>query len=531
VNLRLARRERATSERSGAILLLFALLTFVFFAIAGLVIDVGLANLAQAQMQVAVDSAALEGCRWRNFDEGMGDSNTEKRRKASAMARLVFDDDLHPTLGGYTPENATGPYPMDDVDSANLTAGPVLKVSDGTGAWNSNAVVGSHEGSSLAQLDDPRLQVNNLNRPHGDMVAGRFDASAPHTESGSYVRPDFVAGGPGLPNYSSLSFLVRMRRAGDADALDVQPGTSSSLPTVPIVLGLGSTILQAPGDDWDPRRDGITVRATAIASARPAMRVGRAPCDGTGAPLYDHEPTVTGPYRERIAGVVPFYIRLDRWVNHFRTAAWQANSDNVQAQVRVEPNGSLVLVSDSSVVGHFIFDAASEPANPCDYEVGWPVSVGYAVPSATASPGRPFRFTRRKPAYIPIVEEIPTSNGAIVLRVVGYAFAHLWPVGYDPNGPLPPPNLYSGTGTFVISGGELINHVAVNCWVAQDNASASLGSAADESLGPPLTATEWQAVLRYSNEFAYGVAAPLPQNVHDYTQIQRGTVLAPALTR
>lgn len=527
----LARRERTTSERSGAILLLFALLTFVFFAIAGLVIDVGLANLAQAQMQVAVDTAAIEGCRWRNFDEQLGDSNAEKRRKASAMARLVFDDDLHPTLGGYTPENATSPYPMDDVDSANLSAGPGLKVSDGTGAWNANAVVGTQSESELARLDDPRLQVNSQNRRHGDMVTGRYDPSAAHTESGAYVRPDFAPAVPGIQNLSSLSFLVRMRRAGDVNGLDGQSGISSSLPTLPIVMGLGSTILQAPGDDWDPRRDGITVRATAIASARPAMRIGRPPCDGSGALLYDHEPDVTGPNRERIAGIVPFYIHLDRWVNHFRTAGWQASSNSTLARVRVEPDGSLVLDSDNSVVGHFIFDAASAPADPCGNEVGWPVSIGLAVESATSAPGRPFRFTRRKPAYIPIVEEIPAANGAMVPRVVAYTFAHLWPVGYDTTGSTPSPEEFPGTGTFVISGGELINHPGVNCWVAQDNASALVASAADEVLGPVLTATEWQAVLRYSNEFAYGVATPLPENVHDYTQIQRGTVLAPALTR
>lgn len=527
----LAQRERAKGGRSGAILLLFALLTFVFFAIAGIVIDVGLANLAQSQMQVAVDTAALEGCRWRNFDEGLGDSNTVKRRKAAALTRLVFDDDLHPTGGGYTPEDQSMPLNPDDPDAANLTVGPVLEVRDGTGAWNANAVVASHEGSDLARLDDPRLQVNSLNRLHGDMVSGRFDASAPHTESGGYVRPDFVAAAAGAPNFSSLSFLVRMRRAGDANALDVQSGTSSSLPTVPIVLGLGSTILQAPGDDWDPRHDGITVRATAIASARPAMRVGRSPCDDTGALIPDHEPTVAGPDREAIAGLVPFYIHLDRWVNHFRTVGWNANSNSNLGRVRVESNGSLVLEFDNSVVGHFIFNAASQPAVPCNAEVGWPISVGYAVPTTTSAPVRPFRFTRRKPAYIAIVKEIPSPTGATVLRVVGYAFAHLWPVGYDPNGSLPPPTFFPGTGTFVISGGELINHVGVNCWVAQDNASALIGSAADQDSGPTLTATDWQAVLRYSNEFAYGVANPLPQNIHNYTLIQRGTVLAPALTR
>jgi len=531
VNIGLARRERATGKRSGAILLLFALLAFVFFAIAGIVIDVGLANLAQSQMQVAVDSAALEGCRWRNFDEQLGDSNVAKRRKASELARLVFDDDLHPTQGGYTPGNSTEELDADGVDTANLTAGPTLQVSGGTGAWNANAVVGNQPDSALARLDDPQLQPNVQNRRHGDMVTGIFDPEADHREQGDYTRDDFRPALPGGPNISSLSFLARMRRSGDVNSLDNQTGISSSLPTLPIVMGLGSTILQAPGEDWDPRRDGITVRATAIASARPAMRIGRPPCDASGALIYDHEPDVTGPNRERIAGIVPFYIRLDRWVNHFRSAGWQATSNSSLGRVRVEPDGSLVLDSDDSVVGHFIFDAASAPSSPCEKEVGWPVSVGLAVGSATASPVRPFRFTRRKPAYIPIVAEIPAANGALVLRVIGYGFAHIWPVGYDTSGTIPAPQEFPGTGQFVISGGELINHFGVNCWVAQDNASALVASAGDEVIGPVLTADEWEAVLRYSNEFAYGIAEPAPEHIHDFTRIQLGTVLAPALTR
>lgn len=538
MNARFARSGRKGSGREGSILLLFALLTFVFLAVAGLVIDVGLANLAQSQMQVAVDSAAIEGCRWRNFDDTLLGSHVEKRRKASAMVRLVFDDDLHPTRGGYTPDNGTQPLPADDADAANLSAGPGLRVSGGTGTWNANAVLGQQPDSELAKLDDPRLQLNSGlgasgNRPHGDMVSGSYDPSALPREQADYERDDFSASGTGDPRVNALSFLVRMRRAGDGSALDTQNGVSSSLPTIPIVFGLGSTILQAPGDDWDPRRDGITVRATAIASARPAMRVGRPPCGEGGAPIYDHEPdTASTGYRERISGLVPFYITLDAWAGHFRGPAWQAESDATQAHVRVQPDGSLVLDQQpATVVGHFMFDAASAPADPCAFEAGWPEIVGRAVPSATSTPVRPFRFTTRKPAYIAIVDSVQDPAGNDVLRVVGYGFAHLWPIGYVPDGVTPPPSNFDGAGTFVISAGELINHVGVGCWVAQDNASAILNSAADAAVAPQLSAAEWREVLRLSNVLTYGTDEPDPARIYDYTFIQRGTVLAPALTR
>ncbi len=531
MNSGFARIERAEPRRKGGILVLFALLTFVFFAVAAVVIDIGLANLAQAQMQSAADTAALEGCRWRNFDEGLGFSHAEKRSKAATMVRLAFDDDLYPTRGLYRPENGPPLNAPDPVDEANVSAGPGLQVTGGSGAWAANGVVGQQPDSELARLDDPRLQTNNANLANGDMVAGRFREGYPAIERADYERDDFIStttNGPEIRN--ALSFLVRMRRAGDANPADVEGGVSSSLPTLPVVFGLGSTILQDPDNDWDPRRDGITVRATAIASARPAMRIGRLPCDSAGAPLYDHEPDVSGSsYREQVSGLAPFFIYRSSWVSHFRVAGWQANSGAPEGRVRVEPDGKLVLDVGGAEVGHFLFDAASDPG-PCAPEVGWPDTVGRAVTPVTSSPVRGFRFTTRKPAYIAIVEPILESTGT-VLRVVGYGFAHLWPVGFVPDGTTPPPVDFTGTGVFVISPGELINHGPVRCWVAQDNASAILKSAANEALGVPLNATTLPAVLTWSNRLAYGVDEPDPDRIHDYTYIQRGTVLAPALTR
>jgi len=515
------------------------MLAFVFFAVAAVVIDIGLAKLTQAQMQAATDSAALEGCRWRNFDESLPQSTVEKRNRAGAIVRLAFDDDLHPTLGSYRPDNyeltqETGsPFlDADGPDAAQVSAGPALQVSGGTGAWAANAVVGSQPVSERARIDDPRLQLNRTNLRRGDMVTGTYLPDGNHVEPGNYARDDFTPAAAGQANANALSFLVRMRRAGDSNHEDVEDTVSSSLPTLPLLFGLGSTILQDPSNDWDPRRDGITVRATSIAAARPAMRVGRPPCGDSGVLLYDHEPDVGGsPYREHISGLVPFFIYSSAWTTHFRGPGWQASSGLTQGRVRVESDGSIVLDDTGAVVGHFLFDAASAPLDPCQFEVGWPDTVGRIAQRATSTPVRHFRFTSRKPAYIPIVESIQVGTTPPALRVVGYGFAHLWPVGYDTTSGIPPPADFPGTGLFVISPGELINHGTVECWIAQDNASAILKSAANELVGAALDADTLSAVLRASNRLAYGVDEPDPDRIYDYTYIRKCTVLAPALTR
>ena len=56
------------ADRAGYALVLFLMMVFGLMGLAALVIDMGFARLAQRQMQTAVDSAALEGLRWRDVD-------------------------------------------------------------------------------------------------------------------------------------------------------------------------------------------------------------------------------------------------------------------------------------------------------------------------------------------------------------------------------------------------------------------------------------------------------------------------------
>ena len=62
-------RQRRRPDRAGYALVLFLMMFFGLMGLAALVIDIGFARLAQRQMQTAVDSAALEGLRWRDVTQ------------------------------------------------------------------------------------------------------------------------------------------------------------------------------------------------------------------------------------------------------------------------------------------------------------------------------------------------------------------------------------------------------------------------------------------------------------------------------
>ncbi len=494
-----ARLHRAKARRRGASLILFAMLVFVVLAMAGLVIDVGVAHLAQAQMQTAVDTAALEGCRWRNYDEYLTSSDSGRRREVSELVRLVFDDDLDPTRGGYQPE--TGPLSVPDgPDAYAFAAGPRLKVTGGdAGNLGVHAQVGELAPSVAAAVDDPILQRNPRNKIHGDQVTGRF-VPAPYAtgtgspESGAYVRQDFVPAPSPLTSaevYHALSFLVRMRRSAQMNpdgaptiAEDVETNTSSSLPRLPLLFSMGSTLRQAAGETWNPRIDGLTVRATAIASAMPALRIAPPVRHPDGTPVMDHSTSIPQP----MAGTLPFAVNLDSWIS-IAAAAWH---NATAGQMTVQSDGTLLW--GGSVVGRFAENLHS---------------VGNAIVPLSA-PFPAFASASQKPSYVAIYSTIPNASGVPVERVIGYGFGRA---------------AFSGGSTFQLSVGENLTFGIANCWIAQDNASAHL----DDFSARDLSAAEWNAVLSETFRLAYPGGGGQPS--FDYTQVRPGTVLAPVLTR
>src|SRR3954469_14845006 len=149
---------RAAHSRRGVALVMFVMLVFAFFAIAGLAIDMGYASLTQQEMQVATDTAAVDGLRLRNADSTLNHSDDHRREKVSHIVRLQFDDDMKPSGNAWAindPEDNPADY--DDGDHMHMGAGPGMQV---PGQVGSQTVVTSNETSVW---DDPVLRYNRPN--------------------------------------------------------------------------------------------------------------------------------------------------------------------------------------------------------------------------------------------------------------------------------------------------------------------------------------------------------------------------------
>ncbi|MEZ6090005.1 MAG: Tad domain-containing protein [Pirellulaceae bacterium] len=83
-------------------MVLLAMLLFGLFAMAALVIDLGFARLTQRQMQVAADSAALEGLRYRDVvPPGATTTDTELARREYVrgwVANVLTTISIHPPM-------------------------------------------------------------------------------------------------------------------------------------------------------------------------------------------------------------------------------------------------------------------------------------------------------------------------------------------------------------------------------------------------------------------------------------------------
>ncbi|MEO0652924.1 MAG: hypothetical protein AAFZ65_19775, partial [Planctomycetota bacterium] len=230
-------------------LVLVSLFLIGAFALIATVLEVGAARHAQAELQDAADVAAREGIRLRDAEVAARD---RARRIAAGLAvQRTFDADLDPT----TP------------DSIDLGAGGIVPLEDLAGLGGA----GGFDPAGLGRFV-PDVALNTGNAIHGDLVAGRFDPTQPAVENSLYERSDFAPAT--LENSPDAeAFLVRTRRTPPDAPLDRIPDTSTSGPPLPFLFGLGASISAVDPDDYDPRRDGLSVRGTSIAAARPALQV------------------------------------------------------------------------------------------------------------------------------------------------------------------------------------------------------------------------------------------------------------------
>ncbi len=265
----MTRPRRPRHHRTGSVLVLMIPMLLVFFGCAALVIDLGLVRVTQARMTSATDAASLEAVRWRDqLPPGAMGTNLDQNRRAAAAAldSSIFtgDQDAGPL---FDVEHQPGGSAA-DVDAFAVTT----PATDDTGAYAGGyrpAVQLNMDGSGTAAVNDVK----------GDLVAGTYlpDPTLSHREGMAaggtdrpYARADFEPDAAGTVP-PGLSMVARLRRSRETAVA----GVSSIGPTLPLLFGRGAAIGGAEaGSSYSIRRDGISVRATSIATAAPVVSVG-----------------------------------------------------------------------------------------------------------------------------------------------------------------------------------------------------------------------------------------------------------------
>lgn len=528
--------------------MLFAILVFALLGIAALCVDLGFASLAQSQMQTAADTAALEGVRLRDYSEYHNLTNQYRRGRVSELVRQVCDDDLHPTQGlaGTTEEpwSPSGPpipgaLAADDEDALRLGAGPIYRLEGGLDASHSSAVLAAPTGSDRTAaerwIDDPQLQANTPNRPNGDMLTGAYNASAPHSEADDYTRADFTPAsstpvGPSIPSWDALGFLVRMRRTAGSNVLDDAPGVSSRGATLPLLFGMGAPIQSGSGA-YDPRRDGLTTRAVAIAVGRPPLTIGPPTLRENGAPMPDR-------LGRPIRGVGYWYYPQGTANPTSRRHVVVALSESFWAALpfhgsvpespetlTVRPDGAIEFrtsaTSVAQVVGQLLVapcDAATQNET-CPGSVG--ITLGISVEQNLAQ--APFLYTQSdvdaiiaragfvndtNRCYLPVYGAITAPNGTTTNRIIAFGYGRL---------------TYNAGQLGIFKGWSDGADTSVSpVIVAPDNATSRLSDRA-----PTLSASEWAQVFDQNQLFVY----PSGNSSYALSNVRAGTVLTPVLAR
>lgn len=487
---------------------MFVMLVFAFFAIAGVAIDVGMAGITQQHMQVAVDTAAIEGLRLRQAERYMhhSDLNVEhrdRRAKTSQMVRLVFDDDLHPTGTPWATNDPQDLYEVYDTDAdhMNFGAGPAMQMPGEVGKQTIQMSPDS------PVWDDPKLRWNEENKAWGDMVSGTFlpDGAPTENVTGDYERSDFEPAVDGSDaQHQSLAFLVRMRRTPATNPRDKDLGATYFSRTVPLIFGIGS-LIQFEQDGYDPRKRGFTVRATAIAAARPALRASPPPRnpDGTSIPdegQFNHHESAPQP----MLGLYPFAVSRQFWEGSGAWGGAAAEFWHDPIYLEMHPDGRLT---------HNLAGTAPSVLNPALELAGTFAEYGTSVGQAITPLPQGTIGADQATGYVAIYEDI-AGPGGNVRRVIGYGFCQA-PLSNDFPGTI---RFSSGITTWGTAG-EMND---AGAWIGANGVSARL-----DAMAPNLNAQEWETVLAMNRSLAY----PGGAITYDYEQVRPGTLLAATLAR
>jgi len=225
------------------VLILIVILLFALFAIAGLLIDIGMARLTQAHMQSVSDAASLEG----GWQLAMGANQTTTRIAVVDRAAEMSE--------------SWGPHRIELEDGYNL---------GGSGKPESSQTINR---DTLGDPVRPMLDPNVDNDLEGDIVLGKYCDCRENTECWKEFQLNPLPGQPVGYGRGKMfeptdfdvanSVLVRLRRTGEDD---LAGGTSAERLTY--LWSRGSLL------DFGLKGCGIAVRSESIARLQPVVHVG-----------------------------------------------------------------------------------------------------------------------------------------------------------------------------------------------------------------------------------------------------------------
>jgi hypothetical protein len=403
---RIRRTKRRHGDRAGGVMILFVLFFFGLMGLAALTIDIGFARLAQRQMQTAVDSASLEGLRWRDaqqwqeipdewisnqdFQSQVGISGTVsgqipasfkepiRRWAASHMIAAAFADEVG-SAGGVAYRHGAGPV----VDFAGGVGSPELAAAQLMTPGNPPLYKPTRADGA------PGLELNLGNAKNGDMTAGVYatnDAYDPNDyadENDAYDRRDFQS------TSGTDAFLVRMRRTplwNVLGSVDDAPEVATAGPPLPVLFGRGSMMSRRSVTS------GITVRAAAIASVgdiqlagESRYSAGRAKSVGRSyaIPANGDHPSVKTP------GVAPFALESN-FLASLGSSSTGSSSSSGTATLKAATAGTATVVALQSptgaTIGYLLTTGTASGDDPNHWAadataIGQPLS--FAVANAT----------------------------------------------------------------------------------------------------------------------------------------------------
>jgi hypothetical protein len=227
------------------VLILVVMLLFALLAIAGLLIDIGMARLTQAHMQSVSDAAALEG----GWQLAMGADQTTTRNAVVDRAAEMSE--------------SWGSHRIELEDGYNL---------GGSAKPESSQTINR---DTLGDPVRPMLDPNVDNNTAGDIVLGKYCDCLGNTECWEEFQLPPLPGQPDGYGRGKMfeptdfdvanSVLVRLRRTGEDD---LAGGTSAERLTY--LWSRGSLL------DMGLKGDGIAVRSESIAKLAPVVAVGTA---------------------------------------------------------------------------------------------------------------------------------------------------------------------------------------------------------------------------------------------------------------